>query len=255
MLGIVSVLLVMAKLTDSIASGYFLDGCGTWFGRYRLAGFAVIPTIRKLGMVGIYTSSVWLYCHPPLLRWLSVVTFSLVATIYIYIYIYIYICIVCIGVVRIAVFILSDENLVDANVPHVSPNKSVEGLLVDLPRVRLVIGVSLVVKRLVSAGYWRVLLLSLFTIIMSVFGDLFESMLKRHAGRKMPGHCCPGHGVFLIVLIAAFSRANFCVGVLGDEILWFNLRLDWVYFSKNFHICLILICSIPIYPISICLIH
>lgn len=83
--------------------------------------------------------------------------------------------------------------------PVVSPNKSVEGLLGGLAAGTLVV----LAVAFGLFGAWSglaiglFLLLSLMTIAMSVFGDLFESMLKRHARVKDSGRILPGHGGIL----------------------------------------------------------
>ncbi|ELA08227.1 phosphatidate cytidylyltransferase [Moraxella macacae 0408225] len=80
--------------------------------------------------------------------------------------------------------------------PHVSPNKSIEGLIGGVATgVIVVFGVSLgLLSDWSGVAIGLFLLLSLTTIVISVFGDLFESMMKRHAGIKDSGWILPGHG-------------------------------------------------------------
>lgn len=78
--------------------------------------------------------------------------------------------------------------------PRISPNKSIEGLLGGL---LLALVVALVAAPLAGASVAQlpaVGLVALVAVLFSVVGDLFESMLKRHAGVKDSGDIIPGHG-------------------------------------------------------------
>ena len=78
--------------------------------------------------------------------------------------------------------------------PRVSPGKSWAGVWGGL----MAVGVfALVVSWLASAGTVQTSLLivaSLATGLVSVLGDLLESMLKRHRGIKDSSQLLPGHG-------------------------------------------------------------
>lgn len=81
--------------------------------------------------------------------------------------------------------------------PAVSPNKTIEGLVGGIVTAMLV-------------GYWVVewfgiqfssmpvmLLIILLTVVISVLGDLVESMFKRVSGIKDSSNIIPGHGGIL----------------------------------------------------------
>jgi phosphatidate cytidylyltransferase len=70
-----------------------------------------------------------------------------------------------------------------------SPNKTLEGVAGGV--------VTAVILGLIFApdyGFFTVLVISLVVAVASVFGDLFESYLKREAGVKDSGNILPGHG-------------------------------------------------------------
>lgn len=78
--------------------------------------------------------------------------------------------------------------------PRVSPNKTLEGLAGGV-----LAGVLIGICGSLLAGATGdqiplVALVSLVATLASVVGDLFESLLKRHAGVKDSGHLIPGHG-------------------------------------------------------------
>ncbi|WP_024890686.1 phosphatidate cytidylyltransferase [Luteimonas huabeiensis] len=81
--------------------------------------------------------------------------------------------------------------------PRISPNKTVEGLVGGV-----VAGVAVAVAGGLLLGTPAALmggvgLVALVSVLFSVVGDLFESLLKRHAGAKDSGHLIPGHGGLL----------------------------------------------------------
>lgn len=81
--------------------------------------------------------------------------------------------------------------------PRVSPNKTVEGLIGGaFAGVAAGVGFSLLAGATTAQLPW-IAIVSLAAVLFSVVGDLFESLLKRHAGVKDSGHLIPGHGGIL----------------------------------------------------------
>ncbi len=71
-----------------------------------------------------------------------------------------------------------------------SPNKTIEGVVGGV-LVGSFLGAFFAIEQL---SYTDALIISLFVSIASVFGDLFESYLKREANVKDSGNILPGHG-------------------------------------------------------------
>ncbi len=81
--------------------------------------------------------------------------------------------------------------------PAVSPGKTWQGLLGAL-FVTIAITLATLLWTHAPYGIWfGAFVVSLITVLFSVLGDLFESMLKRKEGLKDSGQLLPGHGGIL----------------------------------------------------------
>lgn len=78
--------------------------------------------------------------------------------------------------------------------PRISPNKTLEGLVGGVALAMLVAAIGALLIGAPLAQLPAVLLVAVLTVVFSVAGDLFESLLKRHVGVKDSGHLIPGHG-------------------------------------------------------------
>ena len=96
--------------------------------------------------------------------------------------------------------------------PQISPKKTWEGAF----------GAGVAVFAMILIGGWLMglkatlliylTLLGLATTFISIIGDLFESLLKRHAGIKDSGQLLPGHGGLLDRIDSLIAAAPFFAG-------------------------------------------
>jgi phosphatidate cytidylyltransferase len=80
---------------------------------------------------------------------------------------------------------------------QVSPGKSWQGLIGALIVSILITLITLWLCQIPFLIWPFAVSLSLVTVLFSVMGDLFESMMKRQAGLKDSGNLLPGHGGLL----------------------------------------------------------
>jgi phosphatidate cytidylyltransferase len=92
---------------------------------------------------------------------------------------------------------------------HVSPNKSIEGVLGGLLCTGILVSIlSFCLNYSLSKGLFMIIL-CLLTGLISCIGDLLESAMKRSAGVKDSGTLLPGHGGILDRIDAYTAGAPF----------------------------------------------
>jgi len=78
--------------------------------------------------------------------------------------------------------------------PRISPGKTRAGVFGALSAATVFAAVAGTVLGLRGTGLLLLLALSLVTVMFSIVGDLFESLIKRHSKVKDSGAVFPGHG-------------------------------------------------------------
>ncbi|HEX7988885.1 MAG TPA: phosphatidate cytidylyltransferase [Stenotrophomonas sp.] len=103
--------------------------------------------------------------------------------------------------------------------PRISPNKTIEGLLGGLVAGLVTAGAFGWFAGVQMSQFGWLMLVTAVAVLASVLGDLFESLLKRHAGAKDSGHIIPGHGGVLDRIDGVLAALP--VFALGKEIFGF----------------------------------
>lgn len=78
--------------------------------------------------------------------------------------------------------------------PNVSPNKTIEGLLGGIAAALIVAWGSSSIFDIQFASFTSMAIITLATVVISVLGDLVESMFKRVSKIKDSSNIIPGHG-------------------------------------------------------------
>jgi phosphatidate cytidylyltransferase len=107
--------------------------------------------------------------------------------------------------------------------PHISPGKTWAGLwgaVIAVVAIALIVQLAWPAAEALSSrmierlGIAVAMLLLAALVVISVVGDLFESLLKRQVGAKDSGHLLPGHGGF-------YDRIDAMLAVLPPAaLLW-----------------------------------
>jgi phosphatidate cytidylyltransferase len=100
---------------------------------------------------------------------------------------------------------LGRRHLID----HISPSKTVEGLVGGLLAATVAAGIG---AALVGLDPWQPLVLGPLIGLAAQAGDLAESLVKRAAGRKESGFLVPGHGGILDRIDSFLFAAPVLVG-------------------------------------------
>ena len=94
-------------------------------------------------------------------------------------------------------------------IDHISPSKTVEGLVGGLLAATVAAGIG---SALVGLDPWQPLVIGPLIGLAAQAGDLAESLLKRAAGRKESGFLVPGHGGILDRIDSFLFAAPVLVG-------------------------------------------
>ncbi len=105
--------------------------------------------------------------------------------------------------------------------PELSPGKTREGVFGGLAGATVWSMIGALFLGLSGSDWIYFIMLSIVVALLSVAGDLFESLIKREAGEKDSGNILPGHGGILdridglLAALPLFALGIFWAGIQG----------------------------------------